>query len=118
MANLSERLGEIAGRYGLANLYVFGSRSAEIAARVRAEAPVAANAGSDADLGAAPVDLSGGGEVTASKLRSRIVAQRAAWVREMLDGIRALPPDTFETFQAAPRDAAAAESLRCLGSRT
>lgn len=48
--------------------------------------------------------------MTASKLRSRIVAERAAWVREMLEGLRALPLDTFEAFQADPRNAAAAES--------
>jgi predicted nucleotidyltransferase len=54
VTNLSERLGEIAGRYGLANLYVFGSRSAELAARLRGEAAVPASADSDADFGAEP----------------------------------------------------------------
>ncbi|MFU8856220.1 MAG: type VII toxin-antitoxin system HepT family RNase toxin [Deferrisomatales bacterium] len=48
--------------------------------------------------------------MTASQLRSRIVAERTAWVREMLQGIRALPLDTFEAFQADPRNAPAAES--------
>lgn len=48
--------------------------------------------------------------MTASKLRSRIVAERARWVREMLEGIRALPLDTFEMFQSDPRNVPAAES--------
>lgn len=54
MATHSEQLAEIARRYGLANLYVFGSRSAEIAARVRGEASVTEASRSDADFGAEP----------------------------------------------------------------
>ena len=44
------------------------------------------------------------------KIRSIIVTERVAWVREMLDGIRGLPLSTFEQFTGDPRTPAAAES--------
>ena len=48
--------------------------------------------------------------MTPSGLRAKIVAERAAWVRRMLEGIRALPLETYAAFHADPRNAAAAES--------
>jgi uncharacterized protein YutE (UPF0331/DUF86 family) len=48
--------------------------------------------------------------MTPSGLRAKIIAERAAWVRRMAAGIRALPLDTYDTFHADPRNAAAAES--------
>jgi len=48
--------------------------------------------------------------VTPSGLRAKIIAERAAWVRRMTEGIRALPLDTYDAFHADPRNAAAAES--------
>lgn len=44
------------------------------------------------------------------KIRTVIVTERVAWVREMLDGIRGLPLSSFEQFMDDPRTAAAAES--------
>lgn len=32
------------------------------------------------------------------QVRSTIVAERVAWIRKMLDGIRALPLSTYEEF--------------------
>jgi uncharacterized protein YutE (UPF0331/DUF86 family) len=49
--------------------------------------------------------------MTPGELRPEIVAERAAWVREMLSGLRALPLDTYEDFAADPRNPAAAESF-------
>ncbi|MBP1775109.1 MAG: hypothetical protein H6Q86_1115 [candidate division NC10 bacterium] len=48
--------------------------------------------------------------MTPSGLRAKIIAERAAWVRRMTAGIRALPLDTYDAFHADPRNAAAAES--------
>lgn len=48
--------------------------------------------------------------MTPSGLRAKIIAERAAWVRRMAAGIRALPLDTYDAFHADPRNAAAAES--------
>jgi uncharacterized protein YutE (UPF0331/DUF86 family) len=48
--------------------------------------------------------------MTPSGLRAKIVAERTAWVRRMLAGIRALPLNTYDAFHADPRNAAAAES--------
>lgn len=48
--------------------------------------------------------------MTPSGLRRKIVAERAAWVRRMLAGIRSLPLDTCATFRSDPRTGAAAES--------
>lgn len=39
-----------------------------------------------------------------------IVAERIAWVRKMLEGIRSLPLAGYEQFQSDPRTPAAAES--------
>jgi uncharacterized protein YutE (UPF0331/DUF86 family) len=48
--------------------------------------------------------------MTPSRLCAKIVAERAAWVRRMLEGIHALPLDTYSVFHADPRNVAAAES--------
>lgn len=48
--------------------------------------------------------------MTPSGLRRKIVAERTAWVRRMLAGIRGLPLETFELFRSDPRTVAAAES--------
>jgi len=48
--------------------------------------------------------------VTPSQLRAKIIAERAAWIRGMLAGLRALPLDTYVTFESDPRNVAAAES--------
>jgi len=52
---LREKLGSLARKYGIADVYVFGSRAAAIAARVRGsiEQP-GAPAGSDADIAVRP----------------------------------------------------------------
>ena len=48
--------------------------------------------------------------MTPSQLRAKVVAERAAWIRQMLAGLRALPLDTYAAFEADPRNPAAAES--------
>ena len=44
------------------------------------------------------------------EIRSVIVAERAAWIRKMLDGIRVLPLSDYEVFTEDSRTPAAAES--------
>jgi len=48
--------------------------------------------------------------VTPSQLRAKVVAERVAWIRRMLAGLRALPLDTYANFESDPRNVAAAES--------
>jgi uncharacterized protein YutE (UPF0331/DUF86 family) len=48
--------------------------------------------------------------MTPSRLRAKVIAERVAWIRRMLDGLRALPLTSFETFSSDPRNVAAAES--------
>lgn len=55
MASLEERLREIASQYHIAELYVFGSRAAEIAARVRGQAIPDQHPNSDVDIGVRPL---------------------------------------------------------------
>ncbi len=45
-----------------------------------------------------------------SPIQAKIVADRIAWVRKMLAGIRSLPRDSLADFTADPRTPAAAES--------
>lgn len=45
-----------------------------------------------------------------SGIRAKVVADRVAWVRKMLDGVRALPSDTRESFLSDSRTVAATES--------
>lgn len=48
--------------------------------------------------------------MTPSRIRATIVADRASWVRRMVEGLRSLPGESFESFQRDPRTVAAAES--------
>jgi uncharacterized protein YutE (UPF0331/DUF86 family) len=48
--------------------------------------------------------------VTPSKLRQAVVADRVGWIRQMLEGLRALPLDTYQVFSSENRNVAAAES--------
>jgi len=48
--------------------------------------------------------------VSPSQLRGRVLAERIAWVRTMLEAIRTLPLDTLEQFHSDRRNMAAAES--------
>lgn len=45
-----------------------------------------------------------------SRIRAAIIADRASWVRRMLEGLRSLPGESEESFQCDPRTVAAAES--------
>lgn len=45
-----------------------------------------------------------------SPIQAKVVLDRIAWVRRMLDGIRSLPRDSLADFTADPRTPAAAES--------
>jgi uncharacterized protein YutE (UPF0331/DUF86 family) len=49
--------------------------------------------------------------VNESRVREKVVVERAAWVRDMLAGIRRLPIGNPGEFAADPRNAAAAESF-------
>jgi len=55
MTSLEERLRETASQYHIADLYVFGSRAAEIAAQVRSRAMPDQYPNSDVDIGVRPL---------------------------------------------------------------
>ena len=48
--------------------------------------------------------------MTPSRLREKIIAERAAWIRKMIEGVQALPLDSKESFLSDTRNAASAES--------
>jgi uncharacterized protein YutE (UPF0331/DUF86 family) len=48
--------------------------------------------------------------MTPNKLRAKIIAERSAWISEMITRLRLLPFETLEIFQADQRNPAAAES--------
>lgn len=48
--------------------------------------------------------------MTPSQLRYQVVAERIAWVQDMLRSVRKLPLATYEEFCGDPRNLAAAES--------
>jgi uncharacterized protein YutE (UPF0331/DUF86 family) len=48
--------------------------------------------------------------MTPNKLRAKIIAERSAWISEMITRLRLLPFETLEIFQADRRNPAAAES--------
>ncbi len=48
--------------------------------------------------------------MTYSRLRADVVAERTAWINNMLVRLRRLPLDTYTAFAADPRNVAAAES--------
>ena len=54
MNDLSTALNELCRRFGVASLYLFGSRAEEIAARVAGQMPVPGPAGSDLDVAVQP----------------------------------------------------------------
>jgi uncharacterized protein YutE (UPF0331/DUF86 family) len=43
-------------------------------------------------------------------LREKIIAERTAWIRKMIEGIQSLPLDSVESFSSDPRNIASAES--------
>ena len=59
---------EVCRRFGVANLYVFGSRAAEVAAHLRGEATAPGGSGSDVDVGVTPLP----GKLTAAKERVQL----------------------------------------------
>ena len=48
--------------------------------------------------------------MTPTGIKEKVVAERAAWIEEMLRGIRALPLESYEQFIGDPRNVAAADS--------
>ena len=48
--------------------------------------------------------------MTPSKMREKVIVERAKWIRQMLDGLRSLPLDSYRTFSSDPRNVASAES--------
>jgi len=48
--------------------------------------------------------------MTPSRISASVVAERIGWIDAMLAGIRALPLNSIESFDADPRNLAAAES--------
>ncbi|MBW1790257.1 MAG: DUF86 domain-containing protein [Deltaproteobacteria bacterium] len=48
--------------------------------------------------------------MTPTGIRTAVVTEKASWVREMIEGIRGLPLDSYDDFLSDPRNAAAAES--------
>lgn len=48
--------------------------------------------------------------MTPSQIRSDVVAERIAWIREMVGSIKKLPVSDYEAFISDPRNPAAAES--------
>jgi uncharacterized protein YutE (UPF0331/DUF86 family) len=48
--------------------------------------------------------------MTPSRLQEKIVAERVAWIREMVAGIRELPLRSYDDFVADARNVATAES--------
>ncbi len=48
--------------------------------------------------------------MASSPIQAKVVLDRIAWVRRMLEGIRSLPRDSLADFTADPRTPAAAES--------
>jgi len=118
-------------RYRLTAVYAFGSRAAEIAARVAGVptqaggAPSADHPLSDVDIGVQPthgtrlsaeqrvrliLELEDLFAVTPGTMRAVTIAQKAARVQAMLRGIEGLRLADFAAFEADPRSAAAAES--------
>jgi len=48
--------------------------------------------------------------MTPSRVRAKVVLERTAWVREMLDRVRRLPLESFDEFNEDPRNHDSAES--------
>ena len=124
---VQREIGALSGAHGIAGLYVFGSRAAEIAAAVRnGSAPdVESTSRSDVDVGGRPlpsrdfdldavVKMTGALECVLDVPRVDIVVLPRAnpflaldvipsGVREMLEQLRALPLDSLAVFTSDPR---------------
>ena len=48
--------------------------------------------------------------MTHSGLREKVITERTAWIRKMLEEINNLPIDSYDSFVSDPRNIAAAES--------
>jgi len=48
--------------------------------------------------------------MTPQLIRSRVISERSAWIRDMLERLKALPLESFESFTSDPRNPASAES--------
>ena len=49
--------------------------------------------------------------MTPTGIKEKVVAERAAWIEEMLRGVRALPLESYEQFIGDPRNVTAADSF-------
>lgn len=78
---LGRALEDLARKYGIADLYVFGSRTEEVAARLRESAPVEpASSGSDVDVGVRPLP--------GRRLDAKALVEIAGQLEELLDAPR------------------------------
>jgi len=48
--------------------------------------------------------------MTPSQIREKIIVERTAWIKKMIEGIQVLPIDSIESFLSDPRNIASAES--------
>jgi uncharacterized protein YutE (UPF0331/DUF86 family) len=48
--------------------------------------------------------------MTPNFLRAQVIAERSAWIRDMLEKLKSLPLESFESFNADRRNPASAES--------
>jgi uncharacterized protein YutE (UPF0331/DUF86 family) len=48
--------------------------------------------------------------MTPALLRAKVIAERTAWIKEMMHSLKSLPLESLENFQADSRNIAAAES--------
>ena len=48
--------------------------------------------------------------MTPSGIREKIIVERTAWIRKMIEGVQALPLDSMDSFSSDPRNVASAES--------
>jgi uncharacterized protein YutE (UPF0331/DUF86 family) len=48
--------------------------------------------------------------MTPNYLRAQVIAERSAWIRDMLERLKALPLESFESFTSDLRNPASAES--------
>lgn len=49
--------------------------------------------------------------MTPTKIKTRVLLEKVAWIRRMLDSMRQLPTDSFAGFRQDPRNIAAMESF-------
>jgi len=48
--------------------------------------------------------------MTPSGIREKIIVEKTAWIRKMIEGVQALPLDSMDSFSSDPRNVASAES--------